>query len=59
MANNDADRFRKQAQECVEQAERSIISLDKETWLVETTHNNHTWQPHKPRSPHCPALVLC
>ena len=33
MANIDADRFRKQAQECVEQAERSISPLDKETWL--------------------------
>jgi hypothetical protein len=33
MSNNDADRFRKQAQECVEQAERSISPLDKETWL--------------------------
>jgi len=33
MPNNDADRFRKQAQECVEQAERSISPLDKETWL--------------------------
>jgi hypothetical protein len=33
MPGNDADRFRKQAQECVEQAERSISPLDKETWL--------------------------
>jgi hypothetical protein len=30
---DDADRFRKQARECVEQAERSISPLDKETWL--------------------------
>jgi hypothetical protein len=33
MAEDDADRFRRQAQECVEQAERSISPLDKETWL--------------------------
>jgi hypothetical protein len=33
MSNREADRFRQQAQECVEQAERSISPLDKETWL--------------------------
>jgi hypothetical protein len=30
---DDAARFRKQAQECVEQAERSLSPLDRETWL--------------------------
>jgi len=30
---SDADRFRKQADECREQAERSLNPLDKETWL--------------------------
>jgi hypothetical protein len=33
LANSDADRFRAQAKECVEEAERSISQLDKETWL--------------------------
>jgi hypothetical protein len=33
MSDDDADRFRRQAQECVQQAERSISPLDKETWL--------------------------
>jgi hypothetical protein len=33
MPNNDPARFREQAKECVEQAERSISPLDKETWL--------------------------
>jgi hypothetical protein len=33
MSDGDADRFRRQAAECVEQAERSISPLDKETWL--------------------------
>jgi len=33
MPNNDPARFRQQAKECVEQAERSISHLDKETWL--------------------------
>ena len=31
--SDDADRFRKQADECREQAERSISPLDKERWL--------------------------
>jgi hypothetical protein len=33
MPNHDAERFRKQAQDCVEQAERAISPIDKETWL--------------------------
>jgi hypothetical protein len=33
MSDDDADRFRRQAQECVQQAERSISPLDKETSL--------------------------
>jgi hypothetical protein len=33
MSNEDADRFREQAKECVQQAEKSISPLDKETWL--------------------------
>jgi hypothetical protein len=33
MPSNEAARFRQQAQECVEQAERSISPDDKETWL--------------------------
>jgi hypothetical protein len=33
MSNDDADRFRKQAEECREQAERAINPLDKEAWL--------------------------
>jgi hypothetical protein len=30
---SDADRFRKKAEECREQAERAINPLDKEAWL--------------------------
>jgi hypothetical protein len=33
MTDTEAARFRRQAQECVEQAERSISPIDKETWL--------------------------
>jgi hypothetical protein len=33
MPSNEVARLRLQAQECVEQAERSISPLDKETWL--------------------------
>jgi hypothetical protein len=33
MSNADAERFRRLAQECVEQAEKSISPLDKEMWL--------------------------
>ena len=31
--SDDADRFRKQADECREQAELSLSPLDKERWL--------------------------
>jgi hypothetical protein len=30
---DDADRFRKQAEECREQAEKAMSPLDKEAWL--------------------------
>jgi hypothetical protein len=33
MTETDAQRFRKAAQECREQAERAISQLDKEAWL--------------------------
>jgi hypothetical protein len=33
MIEGDADRFRRQAAECVQEAEKSISPLDKETWL--------------------------
>jgi hypothetical protein len=33
MSNDDADRFRKQAEECREQAAKAISPLDKEAWL--------------------------
>jgi hypothetical protein len=33
MPNNDADRFRMQADECREQAARALSPLDKERWL--------------------------
>jgi hypothetical protein len=33
MANDEAQRFRKQAEECRHQAELAINPLDKESWL--------------------------
>jgi hypothetical protein len=33
MSEADAQRFRKAAEECREQAERTISQLDKEAWL--------------------------
>jgi hypothetical protein len=33
MPDNDADRYRKMADECREQAERAHSPLDKERWL--------------------------
>jgi hypothetical protein len=33
MSNTDADRFRKQAAECHQQAEKAVSPLDKEAWL--------------------------
>ena len=33
MTETDAQRYRKAAQECREQAEKAIGQLDKETWL--------------------------
>jgi hypothetical protein len=33
MSKDDAVRFRKQAEECREQAARAISPLDKESWL--------------------------
>jgi hypothetical protein len=33
MPEDDAARFRKQAEECRQQAERAISPLDKEEWL--------------------------
>jgi hypothetical protein len=33
MHEDDADRFRKQVEECRQQAEKAISQLDKETWL--------------------------
>lgn len=33
MPDSDADRFRKRADECREQAERAHSPLDKERWL--------------------------
>ena len=33
MTNDDADRFRKQADEARQQAEKAINPLDKEAWL--------------------------
>jgi hypothetical protein len=33
MSNSDADRFRKQAEECRQQAEKAVSPLDKEAWL--------------------------
>jgi hypothetical protein len=33
MPDSDADRFRKMADECREQAERAHSALDKERWL--------------------------
>jgi hypothetical protein len=33
MSNDDADKFRKQADECRQQAEKAISPLDKEAWL--------------------------
>jgi hypothetical protein len=33
MPNDDAARFRKQAEECREQAAKALSPLDKEAWL--------------------------
>ena len=33
MSDDDAARFRKQAEECREQAAKAVSSLDKEAWL--------------------------
>jgi hypothetical protein len=33
MSDNDATRFRKQAEECREQAAKAVNPLDKESWL--------------------------
>jgi hypothetical protein len=33
MTETDADRFRKEAEECRKLAERAIAPLDKEAWL--------------------------
>ena len=33
MTKSDADKFRKEAEECREQAAKAISELDKETWL--------------------------
>jgi hypothetical protein len=33
MSNDDADRYRKQAEECRQQAEKAVSPLDKEAWL--------------------------
>ena len=33
MSENEADRFRKQADECREQAAKAFSPLDKEAWL--------------------------
>ena len=33
MTDTDADRFRKEAEECRKQAERSVSQLDKDYWL--------------------------
>jgi hypothetical protein len=33
MANDDANRFREQAEECRQQAEKATSPLDKEAWL--------------------------
>ena len=33
MTETDADRFRKEAEECREQAAKAISPLDKEEWL--------------------------
>jgi hypothetical protein len=33
MSNEDADRFRRQAEECRQQAERAKSPLNKEAWL--------------------------
>jgi hypothetical protein len=33
MPEDDADRFRKQAGECREQAAKAVSPLDKEAWL--------------------------
>jgi hypothetical protein len=33
MSESDADRFRKQAEECREKAAKAVSPLDKEAWL--------------------------
>ena len=33
MTETDAERFRKEAEECRRLAERSVSQLDKESWL--------------------------
>ena len=33
MSEDDAVRFRKQAEECRQQAEKAVSPLDKESWL--------------------------
>jgi hypothetical protein len=33
MPPDEADRFRKQAEECTEQAAKAVSPLDKEAWL--------------------------
>ena len=33
MSNDEADRFRKQAEECRKQAAKAMSPLDKEPWL--------------------------
>ena len=33
MSSDDADRYRKQAEECRQQARKAVSPLDKEAWL--------------------------
>jgi hypothetical protein len=33
MSSDDADRYRKQAEECRQQAQKALRVLDKEMWL--------------------------
>jgi hypothetical protein len=33
MSEDEAARYREQAEECLQQAEKAISPLDKETWL--------------------------
>jgi hypothetical protein len=43
MTKTDADRFRKEAEECREQAAKAISQLDREAWLRLAARLDQAW----------------